>query len=162
MPIRTFCPGGYLCRKRLAVRTNPVPLCSHPPESDIRIRSDFRAGDSCNLWRPETNLHFRNREYRQSRRDHVSGGYPETDGTHAGKHRHLATGGGKRIARHHAGNRLLGATPADYVVVKQYIESRYPSFLHLIVHAPVCRPGWLIETECIAVIPADAPQYAYL
>lgn len=52
--------------------------------------------------------------------------------------------------------------PADYVVVKQYIESRYPSFLHLIVHAPVCRPGWLIETECIAVIPADAPQYAYL
>ena len=52
--------------------------------------------------------------------------------------------------------------PADYVVVKQYIESRYPSFLHLIVHAPVCRPGWLIETECIAVIPADAPQYACL
>lgn len=67
----------------------------------------FERGDSCNLWRPETNLHFRNREYRQSRRDHVSGGYPETDGTHAGKHRHLATGGGKRIARHHAGNRLL-------------------------------------------------------
>ena len=52
--------------------------------------------------------------------------------------------------------------PADYVVVKQYIESRYPSFLHLIVHAPVCRPGWLIETECIAVVPADAPQYACL
>ena len=100
------CPDGYLCRKRLADRTNPVPLCFHPPESDIRIRSDFRAGDSCNLWRPETNLHFRNREYRQSRRDHVSGGYPEADGTHAGKHRHLATGGGRRIARHRAGNRL--------------------------------------------------------
>lgn len=52
--------------------------------------------------------------------------------------------------------------PADYVVVKQYIESRYPSLPHLIVHAPVCRPGWLIETECIAVVPADAPQYACL
>ena len=52
--------------------------------------------------------------------------------------------------------------PADYVVVKQYIESRYPSFPHLIVHAPVCRPGWLIETECIAVVPADEPQYACL
>lgn len=52
--------------------------------------------------------------------------------------------------------------PADYVVVKQYIESRYPSLPHLIVHAPVCRPGWLIETECIAVVPADVPQYACL
>lgn len=52
--------------------------------------------------------------------------------------------------------------PADYGVVKSYIESRYPSFPHLIVHAPVCRPGWLIETECMAVVPADAPQYACL
>ena len=49
--------------------------------------------------------------------------------------------------------------PADYVVVKQYIESRYPLCPHLIVHAPVCRPGWLIEMECIAVISADASQY---
>lgn len=52
--------------------------------------------------------------------------------------------------------------PADYQVVSQYIESHYPSLPHLIVHAPVCRPGWLIETECIAVIPTDAPQYACL
>ena len=52
--------------------------------------------------------------------------------------------------------------PADYGVVKSYIENRYPSFPHLIVHAPVCRPGWLIETECMAVVPADAPQYACL
>lgn len=52
--------------------------------------------------------------------------------------------------------------PADYRVVKQYIESRHPSFPHLIVHAPVCRPGWLIETECMAVVPANAPQYACL
>lgn len=47
--------------------------------------------------------------------------------------------------------------PADYRVVKECIENRYPSLPHLIVHAPVCRPGWLVETECIAVIPVDAP-----
>ena len=52
--------------------------------------------------------------------------------------------------------------PADYQVVSQYIENHYPSLPHLIVHAPVCRPGWLIETECMAVIPADAPQFACL
>lgn len=51
---------------------------------------------------------------------------------------------------------------ADYAVVRQQIEKRYPTLPHLIVLAPVCRPGWLIETECIAVIPADAPQYACL
>mgnify|MGYP002226027263 CR=1 FL=1 len=41
--------------------------------------------------------------------------------------------------------------PADYVVVKQYIESRYPSFLQpVIVPCSVCQSGLLIETECIA------------
>ena len=52
--------------------------------------------------------------------------------------------------------------PADYSLVKRYLETYHPSFPHLIVLAPVCRPGWLIETECIAVIPAEAPQYACL
>lgn len=52
--------------------------------------------------------------------------------------------------------------PADYVVVKQYIKEHYPSLPHLIVHAPVCRPGWLIETECMAVVPADTTEYACL
>lgn len=52
--------------------------------------------------------------------------------------------------------------PADYQQVKQYFATNYPSLPHLIVHAPVCRPGWLIETECMAVVPADAPQYACL
>ena len=50
--------------------------------------------------------------------------------------------------------------PADYVVVKQYIESRYPSFLHLIVHAPVCRPGWLIEMECMGVKSLENKEFA--
>lgn len=45
---------------------------------------------------------------------------------------------------------------ADYAVVKKYFDTRYPDLPHLIVLAPVCRPGWLIETECIAVVPAVA------
>ena len=52
--------------------------------------------------------------------------------------------------------------PADYVEVDRYIRSNYPHLPHLIVLAPVCRPGWLIETECIAIIPADLPQYPCL
>ncbi|MDF9831753.1 Rid family hydrolase [Parabacteroides sp. PF5-6] len=40
---------------------------------------------------------------------------------------------------------------ADYLPVKKYLQTHYPDLPHLIVLAPVCRPGWLIETECIAV-----------
>ncbi|RHR35550.1 hypothetical protein DWX23_22720 [Parabacteroides sp. AF18-52] len=52
--------------------------------------------------------------------------------------------------------------PADYEEVNRYIRTHHPDMPHLIVLAPVCRPGWLIETECIAVIPADFPQYPCL
>lgn len=52
--------------------------------------------------------------------------------------------------------------PADYEEVNRYIHTHYPHLPHLIVLAPVCRPGWLIETECIAIIPADLPQYPCL
>ena len=45
--------------------------------------------------------------------------------------------------------------PADYAVVSQYLEEHFPALPCLIVHAPVCRPGWLIETECIAAVPAE-------
>ena len=45
---------------------------------------------------------------------------------------------------------------ADYEVVKDYFESHFPNLPHLIVLAPVCRPGWLIETECIAVVPIES------
>ena len=41
--------------------------------------------------------------------------------------------------------------PADYVLVRNYFEQHYPDLPQLIVKAPVCRPGWLIETECIAL-----------
>ena len=40
---------------------------------------------------------------------------------------------------------------ADYPVVKNIIENRLPLIPKVIVLAPVCRPGWLIEMECFAV-----------
>ncbi len=39
---------------------------------------------------------------------------------------------------------------ADYAVVNEMFEKRFPSIPRVIVHAPVCRPGWLIEMECMA------------
>lgn len=40
---------------------------------------------------------------------------------------------------------------ADYKVVKEMFEERFPDIPHLILHARVCRPGWLVEMECIAM-----------
>lgn len=39
---------------------------------------------------------------------------------------------------------------ADYAVVHEMFEKRFPGIPKIIVHAPVCRPGWLIEMECMA------------
>ena len=39
---------------------------------------------------------------------------------------------------------------ADYAVVNKMFEERFPGIPKVIVHAPVCRPGWLIEMECMA------------
>ena len=41
--------------------------------------------------------------------------------------------------------------PADYQVVKDMFEQRFPHLPKVILLAPVCRPGWLIEMECIAI-----------
>ena len=40
---------------------------------------------------------------------------------------------------------------ADYQITKNIIEKQFPLTPKVIVLAPVCRPGWLIEMECIAV-----------
>ena len=40
---------------------------------------------------------------------------------------------------------------ADYAVVKDIFDKRFPDCPRLIVQAPVCRPSWLVEMECIAV-----------
>lgn len=50
--------------------------------------------------------------------------------------------------------------PADYHVVSDFLADEYPGLPCLLVHAPVCRPGWLCETECIAVVPALHEVYS--
>lgn len=40
---------------------------------------------------------------------------------------------------------------ADYSVVKHLFEERFPNIPKVYLWAPVCRPGWLIEMECMAV-----------
>lgn len=39
---------------------------------------------------------------------------------------------------------------ADFQLVKKMYHDKFPNVPKLIVLAPVCRPGWLIEMECIA------------
>ena len=41
--------------------------------------------------------------------------------------------------------------PADYVVVKGMFEERFSGIPYVILQAPVCRPGWLVEMECMAM-----------
>jgi enamine deaminase RidA (YjgF/YER057c/UK114 family) len=40
---------------------------------------------------------------------------------------------------------------ADYLTVSRLYEERFPEKPLVIVHAPVCRDGWLVEMECMAV-----------
>ena len=49
---------------------------------------------------------------------------------------------------------------ADYEVVKDLYDDRFPHTPKVFVHAAVCRPGWLIEMECMAVKAQDNPSYA--
>ena len=42
---------------------------------------------------------------------------------------------------------------ADYLVVKEMFEKRFPDIPKVFLLAPVCRPGWLVEMECMAVKP---------
>lgn len=39
---------------------------------------------------------------------------------------------------------------ADHDKVEKYISGRFPDIPKVITWAPVCRPGWLVEVECIA------------
>ena len=46
---------------------------------------------------------------------------------------------------------------ADFIVVDRMFNEKFSnvgsskkSIPYLLVHAPVCRPGWLIEMECMA------------
>lgn len=39
---------------------------------------------------------------------------------------------------------------SDYSTIEHLMQQLYPQIPHIIVEAKVCRPGWLIEMECIA------------
>ncbi len=47
---------------------------------------------------------------------------------------------------------------ADGAVVEGLLHERLSGVPYVMVEAPVCRPGWLIEIEGIAVVAADAPD----
>ncbi len=49
--------------------------------------------------------------------------------------------------------------PADYGVVSEMFAKRFPDTPYVILLAPVCRPGWLIEMECMAMKPIES-EYA--
>ncbi len=57
--------------------------------------------------------------------------------------------------------------PADHEVVRHLFDEKFgaregrQATPYLLVHAPVCRPGWLIEMECMATRDASTayPQY---
>lgn len=40
---------------------------------------------------------------------------------------------------------------ADYTIVKEMYDERFPTTPKVFLLAPVCRPGWLVEMECMAV-----------
>lgn len=48
---------------------------------------------------------------------------------------------------------------ADYDIVRTMFEQRFPHIPTVITLAPVCRPTWLIEMECIAVRACNHPEY---
>jgi enamine deaminase RidA (YjgF/YER057c/UK114 family) len=40
---------------------------------------------------------------------------------------------------------------ADYETVESIVEKHFPETPKLILLAPICRPGWLVEMECLAI-----------
>ncbi len=48
---------------------------------------------------------------------------------------------------------------ADYNVVSSYLAEQLPDTPKVIVCAPVCRPGWLVEMECIAIKAVENSSY---
>lgn len=51
---------------------------------------------------------------------------------------------------------------ADYSVVKQMYDERFPHTPKIFVHAPVCRQGWLIEMECMGIRKLENAEFAPL
>lgn len=47
---------------------------------------------------------------------------------------------------------------ADYKSIQHFFEQNYAKIPFIVVLAPVCRPGWLIEIECIAICKQCVPD----
>lgn len=50
--------------------------------------------------------------------------------------------------------------PADFELVSQMFDERFPDTPKVVLLAPVCRPTWLVEMECMAVKAVDNPRFA--
>ena len=48
---------------------------------------------------------------------------------------------------------------ADYGVVNRYVAQHYPDIPRIMLWAPVCRPGWLVEIECMAIVATKNSQF---
>lgn len=48
---------------------------------------------------------------------------------------------------------------SDYQIVKALFDRKFPQTPWIITLAPVCRPQWLIEMECVAVKCENNPQF---
>jgi len=48
---------------------------------------------------------------------------------------------------------------ADYAVIDRYVAQQYPDIPRVMLWAPVCRPGWLVEVECMAIVSAENQQF---
>ncbi len=48
---------------------------------------------------------------------------------------------------------------ADYAIVRNLFTERFPNIPTVITLAPVCRPSWLIEMECVAIREDNNPAY---
>lgn len=51
---------------------------------------------------------------------------------------------------------------ADYAVISELFKERWPMLDPVYVQAPVCRPGWLIEMECVAELEVKFDNFAIL
>ena len=36
---------------------------------------------------------------------------------------------------------------SDYETIRDFMTTRFPHIPVIVLHAPVCRPGWLVEAE---------------
>lgn len=70
----------------------------------------------------------------------------------------LADGGGVLADIVHAV--VYVRDPSDAGVVSHIVADRLSDVPFVTVHAPVCRPGWLVEIECMAITEAGDPAYA--